>query len=183
MNLGFDFDKVFINYPPLVPHVLIDRLYKKKANGTLLYRIPSKPEQILRIATHHPILRKPIMENMQYIRSIAGNKDHKYYVISSRFGFLKRRTEDLIKRHELDSLFHGLFFNYSNEQPHIFKDRMIKKLHIHRYIDDDLRLLEYLLTKNKSTVFFWLNKSHNGFLKKNLFGITKLSSFINHDNT
>ncbi len=182
MNFGFDFDKVFINYPPLVPDAFMDLLYKKKSNGELLYRIPSRPEQVLRTASHHPILRRPIMENMQYIKSIANNKEHKYYVISSRFGFLKKRTEDLIQKHELDSLFHGLFFNYTNEQPHIFKEKTIKRLRIHRYVDDDLRLLEYLLSQNKKTIFFWLNRKHNGLLKKNLFGITQLHSFIHHDN-
>jgi hypothetical protein len=36
MNIGFDFDKVFVDYPPIIPDYFFDRFYKKKANGTLL---------------------------------------------------------------------------------------------------------------------------------------------------
>ena len=56
MNIGFDFDKVFIDYPPFLPGKLFDKLYKKKDNGTLLFRIPEYPEQILRKALHLPFI-------------------------------------------------------------------------------------------------------------------------------
>lgn len=178
MNLGFDFDKVFIDYPPLVPSSLIDRLYKKKSSHMVSYRIPSKPEQVFRKMTHHPLLRPIITENMMFIKALRKKNTHRHYLISSRFSFLKKRTEQLVKNHQFDKIFDGLFFNFKDEQPHIFKDKVIKKLTIHRYVDDDLKLLEYLLTKNKQTVFFWFNKKHNGFLKKNLFAITKLSDIL-----
>ena len=178
MNLGFDFDKIFIDYPPFIPSSLIDRLYKKKNTNVVTYRIPSKPEQIFRVMTHHPLLRPIIDENMTFLKNLRKKNHHKHYLISSRFGFLKKRTETLVKKHSFDKIFDGLFFNYEDEQPHIFKDKIIKKLTIHRYVDDDLELLEYLLAINKQTIFFWLNKKHNGFLKKNLFGITKLSGML-----
>ncbi len=178
MNLGFDFDKVFINYPPLIPGILIDKLYKAKNNGLLKYKIPSKPEQFFRLLTHHHLLRPPINENILFIKKLAQKKQHKHYLISSRFGFLKRKTEYLIKKHELEKTFDGLFFNFEDEQPHFFKERVIKKLNIHHYVDDDLDLLKYLLTKNSNTKFFWFNNKYNGLLKKNLFGITKLSDML-----
>ena len=83
-----------------------------------------------------------------------------------------------MKKHKLTTLFHFTYFNEMNKQPHIFKNRIIKKLRIHRYVDDDLDLLEYLLSKNRQTIFFWFNKKHNGLLKHNLFAITKLSSIL-----
>lgn len=178
MNLGFDFDKIFIDYPPFIPSVLIDKLYKKKNSNKVTYRIPSKPEQLFRIATHHPYLRPIITENITFIKALRKKNHHKHYLISSRFGFLKNRTENLIKNHQLNLLFDELFFNFENKQPHIFKDKIIKKIRINRYVDDDLDLLEYLLEKNKQTLFFWLNKKHNGYLKKNLFAITKLSDML-----
>lgn len=178
MNLGFDFDKIFIDYPPFIPSSLIDRLYKKKNTNAVAYRIPSKPEQIFRVMTHHPLLRPIIKENMMFIKSLRSKNHHKQYLISSRFGFLKKRTETVVKKHSFDKIFDELFFNFQNEQPHLFKNKVIKKLNIHRYVDDDLDLLEYLLSKNTNIKFFWINKKHDGFLKKNLFAITKLSSIL-----
>lgn len=178
MNLGFDFDKIFIDYPPFIPSDLIDRLYKKKANGTLLYRIPARPEQILRLFSHHWLLRPLINENVIFIKNLSKKNHHKQYLISSRFSFLKNTTEKLIRKHGFDKIFDTMFFNFENKQPHIFKNDVLKKLSIDRYVDDDLPLLKFLKKNHKKTKFFWLNKNHNKPLEENLFAITKLSEML-----
>lgn len=178
MNLGFDFDKILIDYPPFVPHGLIDRLYKQKKNGILSYRIPSRPEQLLRLITHQSIFRPLIIENILFVRKIARQKQHKCYLLSSRFNFLKKVTDKLIEQYQLHQVFDGLYFNFGNSQPHLFKHREIKKLKIDRYVDDDLPLLEFLSQENLKTKFFWLNKKQTAKLKKNLTAIEKLSQIF-----
>lgn len=175
MNIGFDLDKIFINFPPLVPTKIIDWLYKGKPNGPLKYRIPSKIEQIIREFSHHPLFRPPIMNNINYIKSLALTSKNKHFLISSRFGFLKKRTDNLIKRYRLDKIFNAMYFNYANKQPHEFKNEIIEKLNLDMYVDDDLELLEYLTDKNPKTKFFWLNNNLNKKLSDNLFAITHLS--------
>ena len=127
MNIGFDLDRVFINTPPLVPGKIITKLYKKKDNGVLLYRIPSRPEQLFRRATHMPLFRPPIEENLAILRSIP-KKDNKLYLISSRYKFLEGATKQLVKVYGLDLLFDKLYFNFENKQPHIFKNEILPKL-------------------------------------------------------
>jgi hypothetical protein len=179
MNIGFDLDNVFISLPPLVPSKIIDFFYKGKINHELKYRIPSKIEQIVRIISHYPILRPPIYKNLEYLRNLTKTKKDKYYLISSRFSFLKKRTENLIKRHELNKIFTVMHFNYSNKQPHEFKNEMIKKTNLNIFVDDDLELLEYLVKKNPKTKFFWLNKKISKTLEKNLFAIRNISEIFN----
>ncbi len=178
MNLGFDFDKILINYPPFIPHGLIDRLYKQKKNGILLYRIPSRPEQLLRLITHQPIFRPPIIENILFVKKISKQRQYRCYLLSSRFSFLKNVTDKLIKQHQFHKIFDGLYFNFKNNQPHLFKNESIKKLKIDRYVDDDLPLLEFVAGNNPKTIFFWLNKTKSKKLKKNLFAITELSQIF-----
>lgn len=178
MNIGFDLDKVLINYPPLIPSGLIDRLYKKKDNGILLYRIPSRVEQLFRLLTHYPGLRRPMKENLHFVRQLSTQKHNKYFLISSRFGFLKNITNKLIQTHQLDKIFDELLFNYSNQQPHLFKDAAIKKNTIDIYVDDDLSLLRYLAMHNKHTKFFWLNSNEKKQLEENLFGVTSLDAIF-----
>jgi len=178
MNIGFDLDKIFIDYPPLIPDVVIDRLYKQKTNGALLYRIPSKPEQLLRLFTHYSFFRPPIIENIEFAKKIYRKNKNRHYLISSRFGFLKKRTHTLIQKYRLNKIFDGMFLNFENKQPHIFKNELIKKLKIDRYVDDDLLLLQFLARKNQKTKFFWLNKKTKGPLEKNLVAITKLSEIL-----
>lgn len=178
MNLGFDFDKVFIKTPPLVPDAIIDRLYKKRTTGALQYRIPSKPEQLFRILAHHPLLRPLIKENVLFIQNLSKKKQHRQFLISSRFSFLKKNTEKLTKKHKFNEIFDDMFFNFENKQPHLFKQAIITKLKIDRYVDDDLSILEFLNKKNKKTKFFWLNNSKEKIINDNLIAITHLSKML-----
>lgn len=177
MNIGFDFDKVFIDYPPLIPDYFFDRFYKKKANGTLLYRIPSHPEQVFRKLTHLPFMRPIMKENYIFLKSIS-KEENSLYLVSSRFGFLEQITQRLIHKHGFDTIFHGLFFNFNNLQPHIFKNEVIKKLQLDIYVDDDLPLLRYVARHNKKTKFYWLNKKRAGPVTFNITGITNLSAIL-----
>ncbi len=177
MKIGFDLDKVFIDYPPFIPGKLIDKLYKKKANGVLEYRIPSKPEQFLRLITHYSKFRPPIEKNIRQFKALAKNKNQ-YYLISSRFGFLKNKTEAIVKKYHIEEEFDGMYFNFSNDQPHLFKQEVIRKMGVERYIDDDLALLKFLSKENKNIQFFWLNKKSNRKLKSNLFAVTQISDIL-----
>lgn len=178
MNIGFDLDKIFIDYPFFIPDFVIDRLYKKKSNGTLYYRIPKKPEQLLRLFMHQPIFRQPIKENIAFVKKISSENTHNYYLISGRFGFLKQRTNELIQKHGLNKIFKDLFFNFKNSQTHLFKNKIIKKLKLDRYVDDDFALLDYLSKSNPKIKFFWLNKKISKPLEKNLSAIKNISEMF-----
>lgn len=175
MKIGFDLDRIFINYPPFIPGELIEKLYKEKSNGTLRYRIPSKFEQIIRKLSHFYLLRPPMQENIDVVKTMLDNKKNSYYLISSRFGFLEKQTDVVIKRYGLNKLFSKLYFNIDNKQPHFFKNSIIKKLRIDVYIDDDLSLLHFLAQKNKKTHFFWLNNTKTGKIADNITAITHIS--------
>lgn len=177
MNIGFDLDNVFIGTPPLIPQSLIERLYRKKTNGVLIYRIPSQAERIIRIISHQSLFRPPVKKNLKFLKFIA-QKEHKLFLISSRFDFLKKQTEKIVNKHNLNKLFHLTYFNELNKQPHIFKHELIKSLSIDRYVDDDLYLLKYIASRNNKVKLYWLNKYINKQISKNIQAITHLSDIL-----
>ena len=178
MNIGFDLDKIFVDYPPFVPDTVIDKLYKKKAQGTLEYRIPTRPEQLLRRLTHLPVFRPPIQHNLAFLSSLPKSQ-HKLYLISSRYHFLESVTHDLIKKHHFDKIFDGMYFNFENKQAHEFKNDVIKKLNLDRYVDDDLPLLSFVAKHNKKTNFYWLNRiDKKGTIEKNITAIMRLPEML-----
>ncbi len=178
MNLGFDLDKVFIDYPPLIPDSVLNHLYKKKANGILIYRIPSRPEQILRGLIHLPFLRPKIKKNIEFLQSLS-KKDNKLYLISSRFSFLEKTTDKLTKKYGFDNIFDEMYFNFSNKQPHLFKDEILKKLKIDRYVDDDFHLIKYVAKQNKKVKFYWLNSQRRThMLTRNITAISNLEDIL-----
>ncbi len=176
MNIGFDLDGIFVKGPPFVPKILIERLYKEKDNGVLLYRIPGTFEQAFRKVTHSSILRPSINKNLAFLQTLAKEKQYNLYLITSRFGFLQRQTEQIAKKHHFDSIFKKLYLNYNNEQPHEFKNRIMKELGIERYIDDDFSLIRYLAKHNPKILFYWLNSHQQKQITENIFAITNISA-------
>mgnify|MGYP001566518377 CR=1 FL=1 len=178
MNVGFDLDKIFIEYPFFIPDFVIDRTYKIIFENSFIYRIPSKPEQFFRLLLHYPIFRQPISKNIEFVKNISKKNADNYFLISGRFGFLKNRTDQIIKKYELDKIFKEIFINYHNEQPHVFKSNLIKKLKIDKYVDDDFYLLKYTAEQNPKTKFFWLNNKVSKPLGKNLYAIKNISEMF-----
>ena len=158
MRIGFDLDRIFINTPPFVPNSLISKFYKKRDNGILLYRIPSRPEQLLRKAAHTTPFRPPMKANLAFLRALAKEKKHHLYLISSRFKFLEPETNYIVKKYGLDHIFEKLYFNYDNKQPHEFKNEILQKLHLDIFVDDDLSLVRYVAKNNPGTTFFWFDE-------------------------
>ncbi|MDE2025712.1 MAG: hypothetical protein KGJ07_04425 [Patescibacteria group bacterium] len=178
MNIGFDLDRIFIDTPPFVPNWVIDKLYKEKDNGILLYRIPGTIEQKFRQMTHARYFRPAIENNIRFLNQLTHEKKHTVFLISGRFGFLQKQTERIMKRYHLTHLFTQIFFNVQNEQPHEFKSQMIQQKKIDVFIDDDLSLLKYLAKKNPKTIFYWLNNNSDMTFGKNLFAITNLQNIL-----
>jgi len=178
MNIGFDLDKVFIEYPFFLPDFVVNKAYKIIFDNSIVYRIPSKPEQFLRLLLHYPLLRQPINKNIEFVKNISKKNAHNYFLISGRFGFLQKRTDEIIKKYELDKVFKKIFINLRNEQPHIFKSNLMKKLQINKYVDDDLYLLRYASKQNPKTIFFWLNNKVSKPMGNNLFAIKNISEMF-----
>lgn len=184
MTIGFDFDKVFIDYPPFLPYSLIDYLYKgslvfrknRTKNVVLRYRFPGKIEQKIRVLSHYPIFRHVIKENIASLKKISSNKKNKTYLVSSRFGFLKKRTKAILEKYKLEKYFDEVYFNFENKQPHLFKEETIKKLKIDTYIDDDLDLTLYLSKRIPYLKIYWLRdgRKKEEPLPQNITAITNL---------
>jgi len=179
MKIGFDLDKVFINTPPLIPNAVINKLYKQRDNGVLLYRIPTRPEQLFRKAVHAPFLRQPIKNNLAFLKELSKDHKNQLYLISSRFNFLKPETTKLVKKYQLDKIFDELYFNYDNKQPHEFKNEILKKLKLDIFVDDDLSLVRYVAKNNPKTKFFWYDQQAKGkSVEDNIKAITNLGEIF-----
>lgn len=178
VKIGFDFDKVFVNYPPLIPSAIIELLYKRK-NGKLAYRMPGKIEQKIRTLSHHVLLRPPIIQNVNAMAKILEKGDIEAYVISSRFSFLKNKTNEWNKKYGMEKYFKKMFFNFKDAQPQVFKEEILRKEKIEKFIDDDLDLLRYLSERNPAIQFFWItNSKKTNNLPSNIRTIKNIDEFI-----
>ncbi len=174
--IAFDFDGVFVNHPPLVPKALIESLYKVRTNK-LAYRFPNTIEQKIRVISHSPYLRPSIKTNILALPKIS-KTNNELLLISSRFSFLKKRTELWDKKNHIFNFFNKTIFNYDDKQPHIFKDEMIKKEKVGKFIDDDLELLMFLAKENPEVEFYWLEELKKTIeLPRSIIHINNLEEF------
>lgn len=160
IKVGFDLDGVIIDKPPFMPKILIEWLYRSHKNKRLAYRFPNKPEQIIRWISHFPVFRPPLKKNLEYLIDYKKN-NHNIVAISSRYSFLEKRTQNWIKANGLEKVFTKVYLNTKDEQPHLFKERILKKISLDMYIDDDKPLVNYLKGKVKGLDIRLVTKKNN----------------------
>jgi len=160
IKIGCDLDGVIIGKPPLMSKKLLERLFKGGCGKGLHYRFPkNKLEQRIRILSHFWLIRPAIKKNVIAIKKLVKNKNVRIYAVSSRYSFLKKRTEQWFAKRKLNNLFEKFYLNIDDEQPHIFKEKMIKKLKLDYFLDDDPAIVKYLKRKVKKTEIVWVENN------------------------
>lgn len=119
IKIAFDLDRVFVAYPPFIPSTILERFYKKMGSK-LSYRSPGTIETQLRIFSHNYLFRSPMKENIEALKKLYRRKNLELYIISSRFSFLKKKTQLWNEKYKISKFFKKMFFNFKDEQPHIF---------------------------------------------------------------
>lgn len=142
--LAVDLDGVIIDKPPLIPKILIELLFKGKAKR-LHYRFPrTRIEQLIRKISHIYFFRPAIKANLDLIKRAAGTEKCNVVAISSRYSFLERETHLWLKKRKLDKVFCEIHLNLKNEQPHIFKKKVLERIKPDIFVEDDKLIVEYL---------------------------------------
>lgn len=161
IRIGFDLDGVIVGKPPLVPKGLIEFLTKKPTNAFLHFRFPkSCLEQHVRKFSHFYLFRPPLRQNIDFIKKL-NSKKYELYVISGRYSFLTFETDLWLKKRGLENLFKAVFINLGNEQPHLFKERIIKELNLDYFFEDDPDTVAYLGKKISRTKTFLVSTRHS----------------------
>ena len=154
-KIAFDLDGVIIDKPPLIPKKLLERLFRGKNKNGLYYRFPhSKLEQKIRKISHFYLLRPPIRKNIEFIRQLAQDKKNELYAVSGRYSFLEKETDIWLEKRKIKNLFKKIFINLENEQPHLFKERILKEIKVDIFVDDDLLLTRYIRERTNKTKIF-----------------------------
>jgi len=176
MNVGFDLDQVFINHPQFIPYKIVDWLHRGPQHNGPTYRFPrTKFEQSLRKFSHSRLFRPQISQNVAFLKELTTSKSPKLHLITSRYSFLEKKTQKLLKKYELVHLFTSVNLNLQNEQPHLFKERIINELELDLFIDDDLKLLKYLKSHCPKTQLVWYNPYHKANDHVGITTVHKLS--------
>lgn len=157
LRIGFDLDGVLLYNPARIirPFISLAKkiLFKKKE--LRFYYPKSKLEKIIWAIFHKSSIF--IAPGLEDIKKLAKTGQLELYIITARYSFLKKDFEKWLKKINADKSFKGYFYNKQDEQPHLFKEKMIKKLNLDVFVEDNWDIVQHLSEKLKSRIYWIYN--------------------------
>jgi len=165
LRVGFDLDGVILYNPARIirrPVTIVKRLIIPKELGHF-YVPKTKPMQMVNRLMHKSSFM--VAPGFKEIIKLA-KKDHiEVYIITARWNFLKDDFETWMKKLHVPVHFKSYHMNEKNEQPHEYKERMIHKLGLDVFVEDNLDIVRHLEKKTDAHVI-WIYNIFDHFVKR-----------------
>lgn len=158
IRIGFDLDGVIAKHSFGGFWVVLRRLKERVLRGlhSSSYYYPSTDLEKLAWKVIN-WLRVPFNDEKELFSSLAcGNE---FYLVTGRFKFLEKQTVNWLKKYRLDGHFSKVLINTEDLNPILFKAKVIKKLGLDFFVDDDLEVIREL-KKRTAAKLCWLVPSH-----------------------
>ncbi|MFZ2025650.1 MAG: hypothetical protein WAV51_05220 [Microgenomates group bacterium] len=157
IRIGLDFDGVVAANPLRIvrgPITFIKRhIFKKKKTE---FYIPTSPLMKFAFWLPHQWSVFPGY-GVGILKQLVHEGNVEACIVSGRYGYLDAQIPIWLKRRGLDKTFTAVYANEKNEQPHIFKERMLKKLQLDYFIEDNLDIVLYLAPRVKTKILWIYN--------------------------
>lgn len=161
LRIGFDFDGVVAYNPFRIIRFPISYL-KRNILGIKKLRFwypKARWQQIFWVILHESSIYPA--RGCQLLGKLTQEKEIEAYLITARYSFLDDHLNKWLVKHDLKKVFKTITLNKENEQPHLFKERMIAKLKLDYYIEDNWDIVDYLGVKGKAlsgkkTKIYWI---------------------------
>ncbi|MCJ7741028.1 hypothetical protein MUP32_07000 [Candidatus Microgenomates bacterium] len=155
IRVGFDFDGV-IAYNPFrlvrapLTYVKKNLLGVKKLN----FWYPQQPWQKLFWIICHESSIFPA-KGISLFREMVEKEVIEAHLITARYSFLGDHLYRWLEKHKLNRFFKTVNLNKKDEQPHLFKEKMLKEYDLHYFIEDNLDIVSYLHGRH-TTKIYWI---------------------------
>lgn len=153
LKVGFDLDGVLLYNPARIarPIIAFVKKYLLKRDLNKFYYPKNSLEKAVWKLLHHTSLWPS--SGIKQLLTMVKSKKIKAYIVSARYELLASDFKKWTQVIDPKKNFSGYFFNNKNEQPHIFKEQMIKKLGLDVFVEDNWDIVRYLKSKTK---IFWI---------------------------
>ncbi len=157
LRVGFDMDGVLLYNPariirPFMSYVKRLFLHKK----SLSFYYPKSPHEKLfwSLAHKSSIYNAP---GLSEIKELVSSGAIEAYLITARYGFLGKGVSQWVKKNDFEHTFKGVYFNSKDEQPHLFKERMVDKLKLDMYVEDNFDIVNHLKATTSAEILWIYN--------------------------
>lgn len=142
IRVGFDLDGVLLYNPIRIyrPAVAFVKRYILKRKKTRFF-VPTSPLQQWIFTQMHKTSFL-IAPGFERIKQLADAGVIEPYLVTARFAFLKNDLDHWLKKMNAETVFKACYYNANNEQPHLFKARMIQELDLDMFVEDNWDIVE-----------------------------------------
>lgn len=163
IRVGLDFDGVVAYNPfrvirPLIAYVKKDILGIKKIN--FFYPKASWQQIFWKILHESSVFPA---KGVGLLRQLVDEQKIEAHLITARYSFLDHHLHKWLKKYHLSNLFVSTNWNKEDNQPHIFKEKIIRDLDVDYYIEDNLDIVKYLYGKSKAKIYWIYNLIDRGY--------------------
>ena len=158
LRIGFDLDGVILSNPIRIFRSFVStgkRMGLLPRRDLEFYVPKSKLEEKLWFYLHKSSWR--LADGFQVLQRLVAEGKIEAYIVSARFACLAGDSENWVKKINSLDTFKQIYFNNNNEQPHLFKSKMIKQLKLDYFVEDNLDVASYLTTDQKKVEIWWLS--------------------------
>lgn len=157
LQVGFDMDGVLLYNParivrPIISSVKRIFFHKKKLK---FYYPKTNVEKLFWRLFHKSSIYNA--QGLHEITRLVNEGKIEAYLITARYNYLGSTVENWVKKNKLEKTFKGVFYNSKDEQPHEFKERMIKKLKLDMYVEDNFDIVEHISKKTDAKIVWIYN--------------------------
>lgn len=154
--VGLDFDGVVAYNPARLARLPIS-LVKKHILHThdVTFFVPKTPLQRSLWALAHESSLFPA-KGAAMLRMLTSERIIEAHLVTSRFAFLQPNLEAFLKRWNLLSCFTSITLNTKEEQAHMYKERIIRKLKFDHYVEDNWDIVSHLDASHLKTDIHWI---------------------------
>lgn len=151
VKVGFDFDGVIAYNPFRVARSLIS-FVKKDILGIkkIGFWYPKhRWQQIFWIILHESSVYPA--KGIDLLKTMVKEGKIEAHLVTARYSFLDDHLNNWLKKYKLTNLFKTITINKNDEQPHIFKAKMIEKQNLDFFVEDNLDIVRYLNKQPQTT--------------------------------
>lgn len=150
IKVGLDFDGVVAYNPFRVARALVsfvkrDMLGMKKIS---FWYPQARWQQFFWTLAHESSIFPA--KGTELFKKMVSEGKIEAHLVTARYSFLDNHLYDWLTRYKLTHLFKTITLNKQDEQPHIFKEKIIEKKKFDYFIEDNWDIVKYLSKKRKA---------------------------------
>lgn len=151
LKVGFDLDGVLLYNPARVVRPLLKsakKLVLQQSKPSFFVPKTGWQETMWQLVHKSSLYRAPGLDD---IHTLVEKKKIEAFIVTARFECLKTDYEKWIKILNNKNTFKQCYANFSNSQPHEYKFKMIDKLDLDVFIDDNWDIVSHVNQSFKSS--------------------------------